>query len=290
MPVQTAGDAGEANPELGTTLQHGPFRTNYHDVGEGSPVLLLHGSGPGVSAWANWRLVLPPLSARHRVVAPDLAGFGYTEFDGGDGGGVPTLDERMDQLVSLLDALGLDRVAVVGNSFGGAMALWLAVRHPERVSSVVLMGTVGAPFALTPGLDAVWGYEPSPEAMDHLLTVFVHDAEALPRGLSRARYEASAKPGAQERWASLFPAPRQRWIDALVVDDERLKSIRQPVLLVHGRDDQVIPLETSLRLLRSIDDATLHVWPNTGHWVQIERAAEFTGLVLQFIDGGSRVD
>lgn len=283
MPAQ----ARETNPELGATLEHGPFRTNYHDVGEGGPVLLLHGSGPGVSAWANWRLVLPPLSATHRVIAPDLAGFGYTEVDSDR---VPTLDDRMDQLVTLLDALGLERVAVVGNSFGGAMALWLAVRHPERVSSVVLMGSVGAPFDLTPGLDAVWGYEPSPEAMDHLLTVFVHDPAALPPGLSRARYEASAKPGAQERWASLFPAPRQRWIDALVVDDALLAALRRPVLIVHGRDDQVIPLETSLHLLRAIDDATLHVWPNTGHWVQIERAEEFTRLVLQFIDGGSRVD
>jgi pimeloyl-ACP methyl ester carboxylesterase len=93
----------------------------------------------------------------------------------------------------------------------------------------------------------------------------------------------------QERGASLFPAPRQRWIDALSVPRERLTRITQPVLLVHGRDDQVIPLESSLYLLHAIDDAALHVWPHTGHWVQIERAPEFAALVLDFL-GTSPLD
>ena len=272
------------NPELGQTLAHGPFRTNYHDIGSGSAVLLLHGSGPGVSAWANWRLVLPALSSGHRVIAPDLAGFGYTQAEQV---GAPTIQVWMNQLESLLDALSIERVSVVGNSFGGAMALWFAITNPERVDKVVLMGSVGAPFELTSGLDDVWGYEPSLDAMEHLLTVFVYDVSALPAELARARYEASTKPGAQARWAALFPAPRQRWIDSLVLSDEQLGSIECPVLIVHGRDDQVIPLDTSLHFLHMIDNATLHVWPRTGHWVQIERASEFGELVNVFLDGGS---
>jgi 2-hydroxymuconate-semialdehyde hydrolase len=279
----TDGDSAVSNPEIGTMLDHGPFRTNYHDIGDGSPVLLLHGSGPGVTAWANWRLMLPALSTRHRVIAPDLAGFGYTHVDDG---ALPAVEVWMDQLTSLLDELSIDRVSLVGNSFGGAMALWLAATHPERVDSIVLMGSVGAPFELTEGLDAVWGYEPSLESMEHLLTVFVYDPSALPAGLARARFEASTKGGAQERWAALFPAPRQRWIDSLALSDAQLRSLENRVLIVHGRDDQVIPLDTSLHLLHAIDDATLHVWPHTGHWVQIERASEFGQLVLKFLDGG----
>ena len=272
------------DPELGFLLEHDGFRTNYHDVGTGSPVLLIHGSGPGVTAWANWRLVLPALSVHHRVVAPDVVGFGYTDTQ--DAGAL-TIETWVRHLESLLDHLGLDRVSVVGNSFGGAIALWFAVHHPERVDRIVLMGSVGAPFELTAGLDAVWGYQPSVESMESLLEVFVHDRSLLPADLGEIRYRASIRPGAQERWESLFPAPRQRWIDALRLSDADLSGVRAPVLLVHGRDDAVIPLETSLHFLRAIDDATLHVWPRTGHWVQIERAKEFSSLVLDFLGRSS---
>ena len=67
------------NPEIGQRLDAGDIATNYHDVGQGAPVMLIHGSGPGVTAWANWRLTIPVLAERYRVVAPDMVGFGYTD-------------------------------------------------------------------------------------------------------------------------------------------------------------------------------------------------------------------
>lgn len=270
-----------SDPEIGRQLEHGPFTTNYHDVGEGPPVLLIHGSGPGVTAFANWRLVMPELAKSYRVIAPDVVGFGYTSHVDG---GPPDREQWVEHITSLLDSLGIDTVSLVGNSFGGALSLWFATAHPERVERIVLMGSVGAPFELTEGLDKVWGYEPSVEAMEELLTYFVHDRSLLPADLGEMRFRASDKPGSQERWASLFPAPRQRWIDAFAVDREKLAALRNPVLLVHGRDDQVIPLDTSLYLLDAIDDATLHVYPHTGHWVQIEQATDFAGLVERFLD------
>jgi pimeloyl-ACP methyl ester carboxylesterase len=265
-----------SNPELGHTLTHGRFTTNYHDEGEGPVVLLLHGSGPGVTAWANWRLAIPDLSRDHRVVAPDIVGFGYTSVDGD---AVPDLTMWIEFVTSFLDELGLDRVAVVGNSFGGALALWLASEVPDRVSRIALMGSVGSHFELTAGLDAVWGYQPSLEAMAHLLDVFTFDTAKLPPTLAKARFEASARPEAAALYSSLFPAPRQRWIDALALGDDRLARICQPTLLVHGREDEVIPLASSLSLLVRIDDAELHVFPHCGHWVQIERVVEFCRLV-----------
>mgnify|MGYP003343354768 CR=1 FL=1 len=126
--------------------------TNYHDSGEGSPVLLLHGSGPGVSAYANWRLTMPALATRMRVLAPDLVGFGYTERPDGVSYVVETWRRH---IVGFLDALGIERASVVGNSWGGGLALDLAVTHPERVERLVLMGAVGVPFDLTPGLDQI---------------------------------------------------------------------------------------------------------------------------------------
>lgn len=268
-------------PDLGHSVRHGRFTTNYLEAGTGEDVvLLIHGSGPGVTAYANWRLVMPQLAERYRVIAPDVAGFGYTQVEGGV---VPGQKMWVEHIVTFLEALEIERASVVGNSFGGALTLWLALEHPELVDRIVLMGSVGVPFELTPGLDAVWGYEPSVEEMERLLRYFVWDRALLPENLGQLRYEASIAPGAQERWASLFPAPRQRWIDEFALTDAELASLMNKTLVVHGRDDQVIPLETSLRLLTHIDDATLHVFPHTGHWVQIERANEFSELVKSFL-------
>jgi pimeloyl-ACP methyl ester carboxylesterase len=175
------------------------------------------------------------------------------------------------------------RVSVVGNSFGGAMALRLASRHADRVDRLVLMGSVGVPFPITKGLDDVWGYEPSVETMRALLDVFAYDTSRMTDELARERYAASVANGADAQFAAMFPAPRQRWVDAMALPDDELRSIIVPTLLFHGRDDQVIPLDTSLRLLHLIGPSQLHVFGQCGHWTQIEHADEFNRMVTAFI-------
>ena len=269
-------------PEVGETILAAGIRTNIHDTGTdpgGGTVLLIHGSGPGVSAWANWRLTIPALEADFRVVAPDIAGFGYTERDVVE----YTLDTWTAHVVGVLDTLGIDSAHVVGNSFGGSLALSLAIRHADRVRRLGLMGAVGLPFPLTPGLDAVWGYEPSVEAMADLLRIFTATPADGIDELARLRYQASIRPGVQEAYARMFPAPRQRWVDALAHADSDVSAISAPTLIFHGREDRVIPLATSLRLFELIRDAQLHVFGNCGHWTQIERAAEFNRLLRDFL-------
>ena len=113
-----------SDPEIGTVVETSGYRTNVHDQGEGKPVVLLHGSGAGVSAWANWRNLIPKLSDRYRVLAPDLAGFGYTEIP--DDFEFRFMATWIEQLEALLDALGIRSAHWVGNSFGGALTLWMA--------------------------------------------------------------------------------------------------------------------------------------------------------------------
>ncbi|MGE3691904.1 MAG: alpha/beta fold hydrolase [Novosphingobium sp.] len=268
------------NPEIGQSIATGDILTNYHDIGEGAPVLLLHGSGPGVSAWANWRLLLQGQHEGLRMIAPDLAGFGYTTAPAGT---QFTQQMWLDQIVALLDALGLDRVHVIGNSFGGSMALALAIACPERVERMVLMGSVGVPFELTEGLDAVWGYQPSLENMRAIMKVFAFNHDLVGDALVQMRHEASVRPGISEAFSSMFPAPRQRWVEAMSHPEADIRRLPHATLLVHGRDDKVIPLSTSLTLLEWIDNSQLHIFGRCGHWTQIEHAEEFARLVTGFL-------
>ena len=268
------------SPEIGCSVQAAGIATNVHDVGAGKPVLLIHGSGPGVTAWANWRLVLPDLSKTCRAIAPDMVGFGYTERPAGV---AYTLDNWVSHLVGLLDALGIEQTDLVGNSYGGAVALALAIRHPQRVRRLVLMGSVGVPFALTPELDAVWGYQPSLAAMRALLDIFAWDRSLVTDELAELRYQASIRPGFQEAFAAMFPAPRQRWVDALASSEADIRALKHKTLIIHGRDDRVIPLANSLTLNQWIDNSQLHVFGRCGHWVQIEHSADFNRLVAQFL-------
>jgi 2-hydroxymuconate-semialdehyde hydrolase len=275
----------EANHEVGRTVDVDGVATHYHDHGTGQAVVFIHGSGPGVSAWSNWRTVLPALSGRFRVVAPDILGFGYTERPPGVTYGPQAW---LAHLVGFLDALDLRKVSVVGNSFGGALALQLAAFAPERIDRLVLMGSVGVPFAITPGLEAVWGFEPSLPAMRQLLRVFTFDESRVTDDLAGLRLHAATAPGVHEAYASMFPAPRQSIVDALALDETVIAALPHETLIIHGRDDRVIPLSNSLRLLELIDNSQLHVFAHCGHWVQIEHAARFVRLVEDFLAEDTR--
>jgi len=270
----------QSDPEIGRRVRTGGFDTNLHDRGDGSPVLFIHGSGPGVSAWANWRGTLPVLAERFRVIAPDMVGFGFSDRPAGL---VYDREVWARQAIDLLDTLGLARVDIVGNSFGGAIALALAIAHPTRVRRLVLMGSVGVSFPITEGLDRVWGYEPSLAEMRAMLDIFAFDRGLVTDELAELRYRASIRPGFQESFSAMFPAPRQAHVDALASAEADIRALPHETLVIHGRDDRVIPLAASLRLASLIDRSQLHVFGRCGHWTQIEHAARFNRLVGDFL-------
>ena len=233
-----------------------------------------------MSAWANWRLSIPVLAQQARVIAPDMVGFGFSDRPAGQRYG---MDDWVAQAVGVLDALDVEVADVVGNSFGGALALALAIRHPRRVRRLVLMGSVGVPFAITPGLDAVWGYEPSLATMRSLLDVFAYDTRLATDELAKLRYEASIRPGFHESFAAMFPAPRQASVDAMCSAEADIRALPHETLVLHGREDRVIPLANSLTLAEWIPNSQLHVFGHCGHWTQIEHAARFNRLVGDFV-------
>jgi pimeloyl-ACP methyl ester carboxylesterase len=267
------------NPEIGATADANGIKTNYLEAGQGDPVVLIHGSGPGVTSYANWRLVLPALAENFRVLAPDMVGFGFSERPANIEYGVQTW---ADQVVGLMDTLELPTAHLVGNSFGGAIALRIATQHPDRVGKLVLMGSMGVPFPITEGLERVWGYEPSFENMRKVLDVFAYSRDLVNDELAEVRYRGSIQPGFQESFAAMFPAPRQRWVEAMCTPEDDIRRLPHRTLIVHGREDQVIPVQTSLRLMELIDNADLSVFSHCGHWSMIERTEDFNRNVSEF--------
>lgn len=274
------------NPEIGLSVDVGGVATNYITAGEGDPLILIHGSGPGVTAYANWRGVIPDFAQHFRCYAPDTLGFGYTDFpDDIDGF---SMDRWVAHLTGFMDALGIARAHFIGNSYGGALTLALATRHPERVAGIVLMGSAGqSGFQMTEGLQQVWGYEPSLDNMRELMRTFAYDPALVKEEIVRSRYEASIRPGAHEKYSSLFPEPRQRWLGELATSDDKLAALPHPTLIIHGREDVIVPVDRSIRFNQVIPNSELHVFGGCGHWTQIERRDRFVELVIPFLKGVS---
>ncbi|OZC29577.1 alpha/beta fold hydrolase [Gordonia polyisoprenivorans] len=268
------------NLEEGLFINVQGTRTHYHDVGEGAPVLLLHGSGPGVSAWANWQHAIPSLAENSRVLALDIVGFGHTERPDDVRYSLRTWT---DHVWNFLDALGIDKVSIIGNSLGGRIACQMAEDNDTRLDRIVLMGAPGVGMTLTEGLKALRAYEPSPENMRNLLiNYFAVDSSIITDDLVRIRYEASAAPGAHEAYHLMFFSPHHAGSE-LAITEEQVRAITAPTLLVHGREDRVVPVDVAWNMVHLLPDGDLHVFSRCGHWTQIERSAEFNSLVKDFL-------
>lgn len=253
------------------------------DEGEGPAVLLLHGSGPGTTGAGAWAATMQALGASGHFVAPDQAGFGRTPLPPGTRGG---LGVWTDLAAGLMDALGVGSYAVVGHSMGGAVALNLAATRPHQVTRIVAVATMGAPGApLSGDLDVLWGAPADHDGARDMLTRLMFDAALVTESAVAARAEAMREGAAA--FASIFPPPRERWVEDLTLSAETLAGIRAPVLLVHGAEDGVTPLTTAaLPLLSHLPDVRLHVFGRCGHVPAVEHPHEFRHLLADFLQLG----
>lgn len=255
-------------------------------------MLLIHGSGPGATGWSNWQYLMPELGGRFHCLAMDLSGYG----------GSPTpatmpkntagwLEVWIAQVASLVRHLGVGKVHLVGNSLGGAIALHAALRAPDLFDRIALMGPVGVPCRLTRELDLIWGFyeNPSEDLMRLAMQWFAFDPAFLGDRLSEiaaARFKAAMQPELRAAFASMFPAPREKALEALEVPDAGLRMIRHPVLLIHGIEDAIVPFETSLTLMQRLGGAVqAHFYNRSSHWTQVEHKDSFNTLIAEFFGG-----
>jgi 4,5:9,10-diseco-3-hydroxy-5,9,17-trioxoandrosta-1(10),2-diene-4-oate hydrolase len=271
----------------------GDITLNYYeagqptDLGGGLPLVMLHGGGPGASAWSNFGSALPRFAADFRTLLVDQPGFGGSDKPPVVGN---YYRHSADYVVKLLDELHLDRVHLLGNSLGGGTAMRLALSHPDRVGRLVLMGPGGLSLNLfhadpTEGVQRLmdFGANPSRETLRAFVSTMVVNQTLVTDELVEERYADATAPGAQEAMRSMgmsFWNPETAEDGMLWREAHRL---RKHTLLTWGREDRVNPLDGAMVALKLIPKAQLHVFPNCGHWAQIEAAEQFHAVTTTFL-------
>ncbi|MCP2288957.1 alpha/beta fold hydrolase [Nocardia amikacinitolerans] len=278
--------------DAGRTVRVGDRDIFFAEFGAGPAVVLLHGGGPGASGLSNYSRNIEALAGRFRIIVPDMPGYGRStkRIDQSDPFG-----DLAASVGGLLDALDLPSAHLVGNSYGGAAALRLAMDRPEKVGRLILMGPggVGTTRALpTKGLQSLLSYYggdgPSREKLatfvrDHL----VYDASAITEELIDERYRASLDPDVVANPPLRRPsgplALRTVWrMD--FTRDARLGRVNHPTLVIWGAEDQVNRPDGGRMLADRMPNCDLFLAAKTGHWVQWERADLFNGLATAFLE------
>ncbi|WP_159980568.1 MULTISPECIES: alpha/beta fold hydrolase [unclassified Novosphingobium] len=280
--------ANETTSSRFVTVREGDTDLNihYHDLGESQDVVvMLHGSGPGASGWANFNRNIDPLvEAGYRVLLIDCPGWGKSDSVV-NAGSRSDLNARV--VKGVIDALGIGKINILGNSMGGHSATAFALTYPDQIGKLVLMGggTGGASlFTPMPSeglklLNALYR-APSVESLKKFNDVFVFDASVLTDDLLQARLANML--GRRDHLENFIKSqelnPRQ-----FPDFGPRLPSISAQTLIIWGRQDRVVPMDTGLRLVAGIPNSRLHIFNQCGHWAQWEHAGEFNRLVLDFL-------
>ena len=272
--------------ETSQTLEAG-YRLHYHEAGEGPALILLHGSGPGVTGWTNFGANLPIFAEHFRTIILDMPGFG--------GSASPEYDQQYppvaaEAVAMFMEGVGLDSAHLLGNSMGGNVASHVALNYPDRVQRMVMMGPGGlavnvfgpSPNEGTKRLIEFMG-DPSRERMVAWVRTMVSDQALVTDELIDSRMENAMKPGVMDSTRAIFgtffkfPDPTPLW--------SRAHEIQHPTLITWGRDDRMLPFEGALFPFRQMPNADLHVFSNCGHWAQVERKDDFERVVIDYLLG-----
>lgn len=278
--------------EGGRTVRVGDRDIYYTESGSGPAVLMLHGGGPGASGQAAYAHNVDALARRFRVIVPDMPGYGRSSkyLDRSDPFG-----DLAAAMTGLLDALGLRSGHVVGNSYGGAAALRMAMDSPDTVDRLALLapGGIGTTRALpTAGLRALLAYYggdgPSREKLATFMREYlVHDARTISDEMIDNRYRASLDPEVVANPPLRRPSGRSAPRTLLRMDltrDPRLRRIPHPTLVIWGAEDRVNRPSGAQLLARRIPHCDVYLPAATGHWVQGERPEFFNSLATAFLD------
>jgi pimeloyl-ACP methyl ester carboxylesterase len=281
-------------------LHMGSLRVHHTHGGRGAPVLFIHGLGS--SGYLEWRFNLEPTAVRHRVYAPDLPGFGRSEKPRARYG-IPYFTRFIERY---MEGRGLRSAAVVGASLGGRVALELALKHPQRVSKLVLVNSLGLG---RPSMRLTYGLITLPRVGETMMNVTRNALNWVPAAMIRrvaGRYVGASADlsrtmddGYLDNLRELYAA--EGYHDAYLATvrslvtptalfgneydvSGRLREIKVPLQLIWGADDPLFPLVHATRAHALVDNSRLAVIQGAGHTPQAERPEEFNRVLLDFLN------
>jgi 2-hydroxy-6-oxonona-2,4-dienedioate hydrolase len=267
-------------------VQTKEWKIEINEAGSGHPIVMLHGTGPGATGWTNFSPNLIALAQKYRVIALTFPGWGLS--DPVDPGKEAQRNTNARAVKLVMDELGIEKAAIVGNSMGGVALQQFLTDYPERVSHFVTMGTSApgvamfVPGGLTEGIRILTETyaDPTLENFRRLVRIMVYDSSFVTDELCEARSKAAlANPTHLANWLS----PKRNGGhggDAMIA---ALSTAKTPALLIHGRDDRVVPMENTMRLNAMMQNSRALIFNHCGHWAQIEHADEFNRLLDDFI-------
>jgi pimeloyl-ACP methyl ester carboxylesterase len=262
---------------------------HYHEAGEGPALLLLHGSGPGVTGWANFENNLPVFAKHYRTFIIDLPGYGKSA----PVEGMP-MQVCADAIIRFLDGLKIDKAHILGNSLGGMVGSMVAAQNPARVDKFVTIGGIGYNlFTAFPneGINLLVEFieNPTRERITQWLHSMVYDRSIVTDDLIDKRLKQALDPVTMATSKKLYSRAAMNAIAAMTEGPHaaatfaHLAAVQAPTLLVWGRDDRVSSMDRAFVAMRMVPNCELHVFPKCGHWAMIERKADFEELVLGFL-------
>lgn len=254
-------------------------RLRYVDAGAGPPVLLLHGFGSSIEVWAGQ---MPALARRHRVIAIDLKGFGWSDRPPGDYS--PEAEAHLAWQV--LDALGIERASIVGHSWGASVALAMALEAPGRVDRLALVSAWAYDdqlpafywWARMDGLGELAFATFFRRGSDERLAASFHDPDLISEEMAEMVERSLDRPGTAAAALAVLRGQGYRRIEG------RYRRIAAPALVLWGREDRVSALRYGQRLARELPRARLVVYPRCGHLPMIEVAAPATRDLVAFLE------
>lgn len=257
-------------------------RIHYNEIGEGPPLVCLHGGGPGANSWSNFATNIPALMRSYRLLLIDLVNFGKSSRVAIEG---PPLTFHARVMDEFLGSLGITKAAFIGNSYGGQVAIKTAIDFPARVESLVIIGSAPTVYSLfspmpVEGVKLIGQYYrgeggPTYAKMKQIVSAMVFDQRFATEEVVRARYEASIDPETVRIYTA--PPPVRQDLTA------ELPRVAAPTLVLWGMDDRAGALDVGLLMTRAMQNAQMHIFTKCGHWVQVEREAEFNEIVLNFL-------
>lgn len=257
-------------------------RVHYQELGSGYPLICIHGAGPGASSESNFKLNAGPFSEKFRVILFDMPQYGKSDK-------VVLTEPRLKYTARILhgftDALKIDKAHIVGNSMGGQVALKFGLDYPDKLTRAVVIGSGATTPIFSPhpveGVKMIARYYkgsgPSREKLRDLLQTIVYNSDFLTDDVFEERYQASIDPEIVELFGKKQgEIPREN----LGPDLPKLKA---KLLVIWGMDDRFGALDVGLQITRIVPDGRMHIFTRCGHWAQVEHAAEFNRLVLDFL-------